>query len=363
MRRIATIVLVIVLALCVAAMAFAVSPEPQEGVAPTREFVQAPGTQAPTTTIPQSAVPAPSGYESAANLAQDAADAATVRQPDGMVPVAADLPPVPYGDAEKLFVPESIPHLPLGADAISGGAVALETGGYQSDRVLLTDYPDDVYAIDYYYWMRTPQTNEWNRCDSTTASSGCFWFPHMNSFTNYSGSSIHSGPQRGSSAAGSSGSNWRMNVDGYVNNSHVGGQGSTNLPQGQWVRVRTWRLATGYDSWAPYTPWSTWGVWALFGGTDLYQGSLKLDGHWFTGSYMASEIYESSAQCSTDFVGVYLDNPRYRSASQGLRAFAHGTADYEANCSNTSWSVISSPDYIHDGREVTRTIAQGATIW
>lgn len=356
MRRTAIAVSVVVLASLVATVA-AAAPSQSREQAPDRGFVPAGSGHAPTTTVPPKAIPAPSGYEDVSARAIEAADIATAIQRSGAEPVPVVLPSVLLGDSDKMFVPEEMFHEPpgLGADKASGD--------YQSDRVLLTDYPNDVYAIDFFYWMRTPQTNEWNKCDSTTSSNNCFWFAHMNNSTDYSGSSIHSGPKRGSSASGESGSSWRVLVSGYVNGNHVGGQGPTNLPQGKWVRVRTWRIATGYDSWPPYTPWSTWGVWTEFSGQEPYQGSLTLDGHWFSGSYMASEIYEPSNPCSTDFVGVYMDNPRYWSASQGLRAFPHGTADYEATCSNTSWRVIGAPDFIHDGREVTRTIGHGVLIW
>jgi predicted AlkP superfamily pyrophosphatase or phosphodiesterase len=168
--------------------------------------------------------------------------------------------------------------------------------------------------------------------------------------------SMHIGPQRGDSIAGDAGSKWRMNIDGYEGSTHIGGQSSINLPTGTWVRVRVWQVDKGAN-------WSKWGVWALWSGTDHPLGSLTLDGVYMSASMLAEELYEASNQCTTDFVGVYLDNPRYRSASQGLRSFGSATANYEANCSNTSWKVISAPDYIHDVREAARTIPHGGIIW
>lgn len=329
---------------------------------PERGF-EPPTLSTPVTTIPEGAVAGPDGLAVDEAAALAAADAATAAAGEGVAPVAARLPAAPLGIEPANPDPvREPPHLApaLGDEQLTSGCVG---NCYQSDRAYLTDYPNDVYAFDYYYWMRTPQNNETNRCDSSSHSSGCFWFTMGNHFMDCCNSSMHTGPKRGSSASGVAGSNWRMNVSGYNNGQHIGGQGSINLPIGTWVRVRTWRTATGNDSWAPYTPWSTWGVWGLWGGTDRYMGSLTIDGHWFTSSVLAMEVYESNGQCATDFVGVYMDNPRYWSSSQGYRSFPGATADYEANCSNTSWSVIIAPDYIHDGREVTRVIADGAAIW
>ena len=58
-----------------------------------------------------------------------------------------------------------------------------------------------------------------------------------------------------------------------------------------------------------------------------------------------------------------MDNPRHWSASQGLRAIPHWTANYEETCDYTSWKVIGAPDFIHDEREGARTIDGGVRIW
>lgn len=347
-RLLLAVVLVGALMLGTAAGAVPIGSEELDG--PQRGFSSAEG-DVPSTTIPLGAVDIPARFDAAAAKAQEQADAENARQgPE--VPVGVSLPSVPNGieplekETQGLW-PRLSPDLDL------DGSAALAAGGYQSDRVWLSDYPNDVYNVDYYYWMRTPQMNESNKCDGSGAS--CFWFTMIWSQMDCCNAGFHIGPQRGSSIAGNAGANWRMNIDGYENGVHIGGQSTTNLPTGKWVRVRVWKIASGSSS-------SSWGVWALWSGTDRYLGSLTIDGSWLAWSTLAVEIFEQNNQCSTDFVGVYLDNPIYRSASQGLRSYAQGTANYEANCSNTSWSVISD-DFIHDGREVSRTVAEGENLW
>src|SRR5690606_20764648 len=86
-------------------------------------------------------------------------------------------------------------------------------------------------------------------------SQRCFWFAHKWSQVAGQQAGLHVGPQRGVSVAGDAGANWRMNIDGYINGSHVGGQSSVNLPVGKWVRVRVWKIGSGGGN-------SEWGVWA-----------------------------------------------------------------------------------------------------
>jgi len=253
---------------------------------------------------------------------------------------------------------------PLPLSAGDNQVLACSGNCYQSDRVYLTDHPDDVYAIDYYVWLAIPQSLETNKCDGSGQTSGCFWFFAMTYYTDcgYCNSAIHIGPQRGDSLAGNAGANWRMNIDGYNNGSHVGGQSTTNLPVATWIRVRTWRTNSGRDSFAPYTPWATFGVWALWGGTDHYLGSVTIDGTTIANSNMFVEVYEANGQCSTDLERGYFDNPVYQRNGTWF-GFAHATANYEANCTNTSWLVQGAPDFIRDERETTRVIANGAAIW
>lgn len=350
-------VLVAIGALSVLAIAGPASAE--EHNSPTMGF-SPPTGEVPSTTVPTGAVPLPPGYDEAADAAQDAADFASPRG-QRAVPAPVELPPVKVGDGstdpDRHALP---PHLPPAESSLGEDDFVTLAGCvgncYQSDRALLHGDPNDVYNVDYLYWMQTPQNNETNKCDSSSNSSACFWFTMQLSWMDCCNSAMHIGPQRGDSLAGSAGGNWRMNIDGYNDGVHIGGQSSTNLPIGTWVRVRTWQIDKGAN-------WSKWGVWARWDGTDHYLGSLTIDGVYITGSMLAVELYEANNQCSTDFVGVYLDNPRFRSVSQGLRAYSSATADYEANCSNTSWKVISPPDYIHDVREATRVIPDGGTIW
>lgn len=253
------------------------------------------------------------------------------------------------------FTPENQVGLHLASGPPSEGQQLL-ANNYHSDHVFLTNYPDDVYNVDYQYWMQTPRTNETNRCDGSSGPI-CFWFAHKWSQVAGQQAGLHVGPQRGVSVAGDAGANWRMNIDGYINGSHVGGQSSMNLPVGKWVRVRVWKIGSGGGN-------SEWGVWAQWDNNDRYLGSLTLPGSWLAWSYLAMEVYEADGPCATDFNFVSFAYPLYRSASQGLRSYATGTANYEANCSNTSWSVINASQYyVRDTRQVARTVPQGAQLW
>jgi hypothetical protein len=286
---------------------------------------------------------------------------------DGTVkPVRPQLPPPAARPEGPMAARSVLPHLPPAANLSGGKSKALACSGncYQTDHVDLTDHPDDVYAVDYYVWLAIPQSLETNRCDGSSQSSGCFWFFAMQYDTDcsYCRSAIHIGPQRGDSLPGSAGANWRMNIDGYNNGVHVGGQSTVNLPVATWIRVRTWRTNTGTDPSAPYTPWATFGVWALWSGTDHYLGSVTIDGTTIAKSSMFAEVYEQNGQCSTDLERGYLADPAYQRNGTWYD-FAHGTANYEANCTNTSWLVQGAPDFIRDERETTRVIPSGAAIW
>jgi hypothetical protein len=178
----------------------------------------------------------------------------------------------------------------------------------------------------------------------------------------YSDSALHIGPQRGSSLAGNTGNKWRMNIDGYIDGAHIGGQSSVNLPTETWIRVRTWRQSYGNDASAPYAPWSTWGVWALYGGSDRYLGSVTIDGHLFSSSMLFSELYEANGPCATDLVIGSLDNPRFWNTSISQGAYSSATAEYQATCDNTTWEQVSG-DYVHDKRETNRIIGHQQIVW
>jgi hypothetical protein len=302
-------------------------------------------------------------HDAAVAAALTEADTAAAMRSTATGKVESVRPDLPRPAAQPQGLVESrplLPYLPQSANQL----LACSGNCYQSDHVLLTDHPNDVYAVDYYVWLAIPQSQETNRCDGSSQASGCFWFFAMTYYTDcsYCNAGIHIGPQRGDSLAGSAGANWRMNIDGYNNGSHVGGQSATNLPTATWIRVRTWRTSSGTDASAPYTPWATFGVWALWGGTDRYLGSVTIDGTTIANSNMFVEVYEQNGQCSTDIERGYLDNPMYQ-RNGAWYGFAHATANYEANCANTSWRVQGAPDYIRNERETTRTIANGATIW
>ena len=208
-------------------------------------------------------------------------------------------------------------------------------------------------------WLARPQSNELNRCDGGAAVEGCFWFYAMQYFTNDHNSGIHIGPQRGDSLAGLAGGNWRMNIDGYNDGQHVGGQSSVNLPTATWIRVRTWRITSGRDA---DGRWARFGVWAQWSGTDRYLGSVTIDGTWITNSSMFTEVWEGDGQCSTDLEPGYLLRPTYQRKAT-FSTFRNAIVDYESNCPDTSWSVVGAPDFVSDARERARTIPGGAMAW
>ena len=236
---------------------------------------------------------------------------------------------------------------------------------YQSDRLNLSDPTVGLYASQYWVWLGIPQSNEWNKCDSTTAPSPCFWFyamHHVMDSGSHSNSALHVGPQRGSSIAGDAGNQWRMNIDGYIDGVHIGGQSTVNLPTSTWIRVRTWRLSYGNDVFAPYAPWSKWGVWAMWGGNDRSLDSLTIDGHFLADSTLFSEVREANGQCSTDLNKGYLDNPRFWNTSVSEGVYSSATAEYEDNCENTTWKQISG-DHVLNQRETQRIIFDDEIVW
>lgn len=263
--------------------------------------------------------------------------------------------------------PRQVPELAPSADKGTGGAEAASgcSGNcYQSDRIQLTDPSTPLYASEYWVWLAVPQTYETNKCDGNGYSSACFWFAAMNHYTNSSTSTaaFHIGPQRGTSIAGATGTQWRMNIDGYINGSHIGGQSSVSLPVATWIRVRTWRLSYGSGGGGP---WSTWGVWAYYNGSDHYLGSLTIDGQLLTDSIVFQEIYEENGQCTTDFERTYFNDYRWWNTSASQQPYSKGTADYESNCVTTSWERPTqySGEFLRDERETVRSIGQGWTLW
>ena len=290
-------------------------------------------------------------------------------------PIPVDLPPtefVPYEAAPHSDV--VIPRLAASADSATttaGGQTAASactgTGDnlcYQSDILDLSHPAVGLYASQYWVWLGIPQSNEENQCDSTSEPSGCFWFYAMQHDMDsgaYSDSALHVGPQRGSSIAGDTGNQWRMNIDGYIDGVHIGGQSSVNLPTETWIRVRIWRLSHGYTS-PTNKPWSRWGVWAMWGGSDRQLGSLTIDGHLFAKSALFSEIMEENGQCSTDLNKGYLDNPRFWNTSVSEGVYSSATAEYEDNCDDTTWKQISG-DHVLNQRETQRLIEEDDIVW
>ena len=310
----------------------------------------------------------------AAAVAADQAYAALGDETAAPIPV--NLPPanvVAYEVAPNSDV--ELPRLAPGADdatsaapTAGGQAAASACSGdscYQSDRLLLSNPTVGLYASEYWVWLAIPQTNEWNKCDSTSASSSCFWFyamQHIMDSGSYSNSGLHIGPQRGSSIAGNAGNQWRMNIDGYIDGVHIGTQSSVNLPTATWIRVRTWRISHGNDVSAPYAPWSRWDVWAMYGGSDRYLGSLTIDGHLFVDSMLFSEVKEANGPCETDLERGYLNDPRFWNASVSQGVYTSATAEYQDTCDNTTWESMSG-DYVRDERETGRIIDHGDIVW
>lgn len=133
-------------------------------------------------------------------------------------PIPVDLPPanfVPYEVAPHSDV--EIPRLAASADSAANAAPtagsqttasACSGNCYQSDILNLSDPTVGLFASEYWVWLGIPQSNEWNKCDSTTAPSSCFWFyamHHVMDSGSHSNSALHVGPQRGSSIAGDAG--------------------------------------------------------------------------------------------------------------------------------------------------------------
>lgn len=330
---------------------------------------------APSTTIPAGAVAPPADYDKLVLQALEMADAG---QDGANSPVEIKLPALPVGVEPRNPEPPPQPLvLPPPAEFVGSEAVsAANCSGascYQSDRSLLSDHPNDVYAIDYWYWLGLPQANESNRCDAVPTD-GCFWFFAGQSNTDCCSAAIHIGPQRGHSSCGNAGAAWKMNRCGYNNGVQVGGLGSQSLPAATWVRVRYWRIATGQNGYPPFSPYSTWGVWALWAGSgcsqnDCYQGSVTIDGSLFTGTIMWVEDWETAAgPCSTDLERGYFNDPAYLSVSQGWPTFPHSVADYQDTCpasgaQSTTWMIAGAPDFIRDEREINRIIAHGKPLW
>jgi len=301
----------------------------------------------------------------AAMIEADNAYRSQARIPGAKVePIAPKLPKVERPDgpiADMLRLPD----LQYAVGPAGGSGRSALTSNTQSDGVHLTDHPDDVYASDYQVWLAIPQSNETNKCDGSNYSSGCFWFYAMQYDTDcsYCSSAIHIGPQRGDNIAGNAGANWLMNIDGYNNGVHIGGQSTTILPVATWIRVRTWRLSSGTDPGYPETPWAIFGVWAMWGGNDHYLGHVKVNGTWIAHSGMFMELNEVNGPCSTDLERGYLLHPIYQ-RNGSWYGFLHGTASYDYTCDNTSWIVQGAPDFIRDERETTpRVIKRDDPIW
>lgn len=307
--------------------------------------------ETPATTMPLGAVAVPSelrevppgAFENEKPVApgEDPEPLNLPQPPVGTVPAVTDKPTPP-------------PHEPPGEMSDAFTLAGCVGNCYQSDWAWWTDHPNDVYALDYWFWLRTPQNNE-GVCQG---ESGCFWFASNWTYT-AADSGMHIGPRRGLSASGNTQGHWRTTISGYDQGTHVGGQSNVNLPLQKWVRARLWRTNHGTIG---GRPWANWGVWAMWDGNEQYLGSLTLTGHWMTNSQMFTELYETNGQCQTDFVQVYFNDGVYWSSSQGAKSFPDATAGYEPNCNNTSWASHGG-DYFSDGRERPRTIPHNNPIY
>lgn len=282
-------------------------------------------------------------------------------------------PNLEHGDSGEYPIHEGtapdLPKLPPEYNGTNGHSTLASCMGncYQTDRIDLANPAVGLFASEFWVWLAIPQAGESNRCDGSSHSGGCFWFAAMqyNTDSQTTATGFHIGPQRGVSIAGDAGSKWRMNIDGYIDGVHIGAQSPVNLPVATWIRVRTWRLDYGYDSWTPYTPWATWGVWAYYNGSDHYLGSLTLDGHLIDFSMVFQEVYEASLQCTTDLERTYFNDYRWWNTSASQRSYSLATAGYETNCANTSWErpYAGSGEFLRDERNTARSIGQGWLLW
>lgn len=319
-----------------------------------------PALGSPTTTIPRDAAEPDPTFDERAESSADSRNVQKDRTPpaaEGRTdPGSAERPPctqyhrTPAGDSAGDEM-----------NAESFAASSCVGNCYQSDRApMVGGIPNNAYNLDYWVYLGSPQTNESNICDGSGA--GCFWYVSVQMNTDEPNTAMHHGPQRGNSASGNSGGVWKLDVSGYGYGNFQGGLSGLTVPMNKWVRVRTWRLDTVSYGGVWY---GNFGVWAYWDGVDHYAASLTIPGRYITWMMPFVEVYESNNQCSTDFTRAWLDNFVYRNTSGGPFAVDHTTADYESNCSNTTWRrvVSSSDDYVLDERDTSRVISQGATLW
>jgi len=314
-------------------------------------------------------------YDRAVGEAMAEADRLTAealrRDPDAR-PIAPILPHIPVqADGKRLAVPPVQLVTPPAAGPQSRASC---TGNcYQTDSTLITqNLPAGTYAFDYMMWMGTPQTNQSNRCDGSSGT-GCFWFQAAQYNMDAAGAGFHVGPQRGASFFGDSEDDWHLSHSGYnaANSGLPTGAVCTTtapthcvddeIPMGTWVRIRVWRLSTSYNpTWGNM---SKWGSWAQWGGVDHQIGTnLWMRGTTLVWANQFVEIYEESNQCITDFERTYFNNPTSLSTSQGWTVQPDADANYQNNCSNTTWERLGG-EFIRNEREHNRVIGQGGFLW
>lgn len=323
----------------------------------------------PPTTIPSGATPPDRSYDAKAQAAAEEAN----RRSTSSAPAKPNFPPAGKG-SEAPADPCSAPpfHKPAATqeaeiqEAVSGMETLAAAAGcvgncYQSDRAPMPYNFVEAYNVDYWYWLRGAESNELNACD-TGDGPGCFWFVSAQLNTDEPNSAMHSGPQRGVSASGNAGGNWKIDVSGYYNGVFRGGLSSVVSPVATWVRLRTWRVDYVFYGGIYY---AQYGVWALWNNQDTYVGSITLPGRWLVWAMPFVEIYETEDQCSTDFVGTYYDEHVFRSSAGGPFRIDRTDAAYEANCANTTWERMNGigDDFVRDTRDVGRLIRDGARLW
>lgn len=289
-------------------------------------------------------------------------------------PIPPDLPDVAFAaSGEKTTIVPLPPNTAPGPSNESSSRAACSGNCYQTDSTAPTaNLPAGTYAFDYWMWLGNPQNNETNGCDGS-GSGNCFWFQASQYDMDFAGAGFHVGPQRGSSIFGNAADDWHLSHSGYNapnSGSPTGAVCTTSslwwcvdddeIPTGTWVRVRVWRLATTHT---PGYGWSSkWGSWAQWGGTDHAIGTnLWMRGRTLVRAHQFMEVYETNGQCSTDFERTYFNDPRSLAGSTWTTQ-PHANANYESNCSNTTWHRFGG-EFVRDEREHFRDINQGGFLW
>jgi len=205
---------------------------------------------------------------------------------------------------------------------------------YQCDRIRLSDH-GDYRAVEHQVYLPTPESNEYNQCDNTSSSSGCFWFAAIELNTGMAGDTHvtcggHIGPIRGHIHVG-----WDVNYGLYCPNGPQSLKWTGYVPQNKWITVKTWRSEIVNYNGLILSKWNVqvgWDGWLNTIGSAWYWGDAAVTSGQFV------ELWEPGNPCSTDLRNVAFTLARYWPHPSGNpQYFDKGTADYQDTCNNTYW--------------------------